>query len=123
MGKVMRQAWGLEGGGGCLGQATVSNRWGIGWGGVQLDQPYTLLLCQGPGQPREGGNPKTRQSDKDWLSLAGSEAVQQRALALSNHLCIGSCLQRGVGVGWGPRQGACQSGFCPAITALAVAIQ
>lgn len=103
------------------GQATGSNRWGIWWGW----EPFTPYPCT-----RDLREPNDwAEGDKDWLGLegtghceSGSEAVQQRALAPSNHLCVGRWLWRGVGAGWGPRRGECQTGFCPAITAQAVAI-
>lgn len=122
---MMRKAWGLEGGGGNQGKPQAQIGGGSGGGGVQLDQPFTPYPCT-----RDLREPKDwAEGDKDWLGLegtghceSGSEAVQQRALAPSNHLCVGRWLWRGVGAGWGPRQGECQTGFYPAITALAVAI-
>lgn len=61
--EVVGPTWGLDQGGGSLGQATASNRVGEGWGCSWIG-PFTLLLCQGP----EGERYKTGQ----WVTgLAG----------------------------------------------------
>lgn len=93
----------------------------MGGGGGAAGSALHTLLDPGPEGAKRLGS--------EWLGLVGpghcelgSEAVQQRALALSNHPCVERRCWRGVGAGWGPRQGECQTGFCPAITALPAAI-